>query len=102
MGQCWECTNIGFPGALKSFTVLINGARFSRSCPEMHMETWSSTRFKTAVDYLLFDEHHAEALVLSAGGEYVAFPLLLDGKSILKGSCDGKVESQTTGIRCWH
>lgn len=32
------------------------------------------------VDYLLFDEYHAEALVLSGEeGDYSAFPLLLDG-----------------------
>lgn len=31
--------------------------------------------------------------------DYMAFPLLLDRKSILKGSCDGNIESQTTGTR---
>lgn len=35
MGQCWECTDISFPGALKSFTVLFSGAGFSGLYPEM-------------------------------------------------------------------
>lgn len=52
------------------------------------------------MDYLLFDEYQAEALVLSVEGHYMTFSLLLDGKCILKKTCDGKVESQMTGIWC--